>query len=75
MLKLVGVLAAVMSSLPGAPAGGEPRPPIHLVAEPVPQGIRIQVIGASAAEYEASFSLEVSSEGNRSVHHGSATLA
>jgi hypothetical protein len=38
------------------------------------QGIRIQVIGSADANYEASFVLEVASEGNRSLHHGTVAL-
>jgi hypothetical protein len=52
----------------------EAVPPVRFVAEPVAQGIRIQVIAAGDAGYEAAFELEVASEGNRSLHRGSVVL-
>ncbi len=61
------------STWPGSERN-EPRPPIHLSTESLPHGVRVQVIGAASATYEASFHLEVTSEGNRSVHRGSARL-
>jgi hypothetical protein len=72
MFKLLGALAAMTSSMSGAagPAGG----PIHLVAEPAGEGVRVRVVGSSEAPYAATFSLEVSSAGNRSLHRGSANL-
>lgn len=60
-----GLLAAVTAA----------EPPIRLVAETVPQGVRIQVVGAANADLAAAFTLEVDGDGNRSVHHGSARLA
>ena len=73
MLKLLGAMAAMMSSVGGVAEGGAMEP-IHVVAEPMAQGIRLQVIGASSGAYEASFSLEVTGGGNRSLHRGSAKL-
>ncbi len=74
MFKLLGVLAAMMSSVSGN-AGQEAGPaPIHLVAEPAGDGVRVKVVGASKAAYSASFSLEVTSDGNRSLHRGSVDL-
>lgn len=56
MFKLLGVLAAMMSSVSGN-AGQEAGPaPIHLVAEPAGDGVRVKVVGASKAAYSASFS-------------------
>lgn len=75
MLKLAGVLAAMTSSTSGASGQSEAPPPVNLVAEPAGEGVRVQVVAASRDPYAASFSLEVTSGGNRSVHHGSATLA
>jgi hypothetical protein len=51
------------------------RAPIFMAAEPVPGGIRIQVIGASDVEYEAAFTLETECGGNRTVHRGVASLS
>lgn len=74
MFKLLGVLAAMMSTVSGN-AGQEAGPaPIHLVAEPAGDGVRVRVVGASKAAYSASFSLEVTSDGNRSLHRGSVDL-
>ena len=72
MLKIIGAIAAMMTSA----AGAEPNPPgpIYLVAEPAEQGVRVKVLGSPTGSYEAVFSLEVTSNGNRSVHHGSARL-
>jgi hypothetical protein len=71
MFKLLGILAAMI-----APIGSraESQHPVRMVAEPVQQGIRIQVIGSADANFEASFVLEVASEGNRSLHHGTVAL-
>jgi hypothetical protein len=71
MLNLLGVFAAMVTS---APAGGGAAAPIRLVAEPAGDGVRFSVLGSSTADYQASFALEVHSEGNRSVHRGSARL-
>ena len=49
--------------------------PIRILAEPVATGVRVLVVGASDVGYDATFSLEVSSGGNHSFHHGSATLS
>jgi hypothetical protein len=73
MFKLVGALAAMMTSLSGG-AGEGARGPIHLVAEPAGEGVRVRVVGSSEAPYAAAFSLEVTSGGNRSLHRGSASL-
>lgn len=54
--------------------GSEGAAPIYLTAEPVEGGMRVQVIGAAAADVEASFLLEVSSPSGRSQHRGSASL-
>lgn len=71
MVKLFGILAAMIAS-PAPPDVA--APPVRFVAESVDQGIRIQVIGAGETGYEASFELEVTSEGNRSLHRGSVVL-
>jgi len=73
MAKIMGILPALMASIAAQPAE-EGRQPIHLRAESVAEGIRIQVIGTSRVDYDASFSLEVTSGGNRTLHHGSARL-
>lgn len=65
MVMVTALLAAMIAA----------EPPIRLLAEPVPQGVRIQVVGAADADMAASFTLEVDGDGNRSVHHGSARLA
>jgi hypothetical protein len=72
MLNLLGVLAAMVTSVP-AGLGEEPVP-IRLAAEPAGDGVRLTVLGASTAEYRATFAVEVQSEGNRSLHRGSARL-
>ena len=74
MFKLVGVLAAMMASVSGVAGAEGSRGPIHLVAEPAGEGVRVRVVGASEAPYAATFSLEVVSGGNRSIHRGSANL-
>jgi hypothetical protein len=71
MLKLLGVLAA-MTSITGGEATG--AAPIYLVAEPADEGVRFRVVGAPQSDLDASFSLEVSGGGNRSVHRSSASL-
>ena len=66
MLKFVGILAAMISPAPSA-AGGAAEgaaAPIHLVAEPVGEGVRIRVVGSSDAPFEASYSLEAESGAN-----------
>ncbi len=75
MLKVLGALAAMISSLSGqaGPSGG--REPIRIIAEPADGGVRVRVVGSASAPYAASFSLEVTSRANRSVHRGSANLA
>lgn len=74
MFKLFGVLAAMMSSVSGNVGQERESVPIQLVAEPAGDGVRLRVVGASQAAYFASFALEVTSEGNRSLHKGSANL-
>jgi hypothetical protein len=71
MIKLLGILAAMIA--PTAP-GAESERPVRMVAESVTQGIRIQVVASADANYEASFVLEVASDGNRSTHKGSVAL-
>lgn len=72
-LKLSGAAAAMMAS--AGTLGDEPaNAPIYLVTESVQEGLRVRVMGASGARLEASFSLEVTGNGNRSLHRGSATL-
>lgn len=73
MFTFQGVLAA-MASLVAGEGGQGAAAPINLIAEPVGESVRIQVVGASDRPYEASFSLEVEGGGNRSRHRGSATL-
>lgn len=73
MFNFLGGLAAMIVSAAGSPAQA-PSTPIRVVAEPVAEGLRIRVIGASVAEYDADFVLEVTSGGNRSLHRGSARL-
>ncbi len=75
MLKLLGALAGMMSSVSGTAGQGRAREPIQLVAEPAGEGVRVRVIGSSDAPYAANFDLEVSSGGNRSTHKGSVTLS
>lgn len=72
MFKILGAFAAMMSSVGATPAAQ--TAPIYLVAEPAEEGVRVKVLGASPSHYEAVFSLEVSSNGNRSLHRGSARL-
>jgi len=75
MLKLIGaVLTMIASSAGGAGGAGDKAAPITLTTSPVEGGIRFQVIGAPNATYQASFLLEVNSEGNQSRHQGSAAL-
>jgi hypothetical protein len=69
----MGVFAAMMSPVP-AEAGAAGSTPIYLVAEPLPEGVRIKVMGASERDYEATFSLEVMGGGNQSRHRSSARL-
>ena len=64
-----------MLASPGGSTGHDGAVPIYLTAEPAGEGVRLQVIGAASHAYDASFLLEVTSgEGNRSNHHGSASL-
>ena len=77
--KLFGTIGstAIMASALGAQLPA-PRPPIYIVAEPSGPGVRIKVVGASDREFEAHYSLEVSSNnggGNtRSVQSGDVRL-
>jgi hypothetical protein len=71
MIKLLGILAAMIA--PTAPGAGSEQP-LRMVAESVSLGIRIQVIGSADANCEASFTLEVSSDGNHSIHKGTVAL-
>jgi hypothetical protein len=48
--------------------------PLQLVVEAFQEGVRVSVVGISAAEVRASFKLQVFSNGNQSVHEGSANL-
>lgn len=73
MFNFHGVLAA-MASLVAGGSGQSASAPIYLTAEPVGESVRIQVVGSSDADYEATFSLEVDGGGNQSRHRGSATL-
>jgi hypothetical protein len=73
MFKLLGAMAAMITSAAGG-ASEAPASPIYLVAEAAEQGVRVTVVGASAADLDASFTLEVVGNGNRSRHSGSATL-
>lgn len=63
---------ALLTGLAAMIASGEQ--PIRLAAEPVPEGVRVQVIGAAGQDIVASFALEVDGGGNRTVHRGSARL-
>lgn len=74
MLKLLGALAAMTSSFSGSQGQEGAVQPIHLVAQPVGGGVQVSVVGSSKQAYAASFSLEVTSGGNRSVHSGSVSL-
>lgn len=71
--KAFGIFAAMIPGATGA-SGMEGRPSILMVTTPVADGIRVQVIGTSDVNYEASFTLETESGGNRSVHRGSASF-
>lgn len=75
MLKLLGALAGMMSSLSSNAPQDRARQPIQLVAEPVDEGVRVRVVGSSHSPYAASFVLEVNGGGNRSVHNGSVNLS
>jgi hypothetical protein len=48
--------------------------PIYLVATPAAEGVCVRVLASSPEDYEASFTLTVTGNGNRSVHRASATL-
>ncbi len=74
LFKLLSALAA-MIALPNAKTTEGARQPIYLVVEPAGSDLRFRVMGASKAEFEASFSLEVTGGGNQSRHLGSAKLA
>ncbi len=70
-LALGAVLASAAPTLPQAA-------PVRLVSEPSGNGVRLRVVGASAAPYSGRFRLTVASEaggaGNRSVQSGTANL-
>ncbi|HEY9579063.1 MAG TPA: curli-like amyloid fiber formation chaperone CsgH [Rhizorhapis sp.] len=71
------VAAALASSVGGASAPASAAP-IQLVAEPVGDGVRLQVVGDAASAVEARYSLEVTSDAaagkNRSTQRGTARL-
>src|SRR3546814_16104031 len=71
------VAAALASSVGGASAPASAAP-IQLVAEPVGDGVRLQVVGDAASAVEARYSLDVTSDTaavkNRSTHRGPARL-
>lgn len=74
MFNLLGTLAALMSSVVGGAGQQVDRHPIQLEIEGAGAGVRVRVVGSSETAYAATFSLEVISGGNRSLHRGSATL-
>jgi uncharacterized protein YfaS (alpha-2-macroglobulin family) len=78
MLNLLGAMAAMMSWTPSGGQDDGVLQPINMVVEPIGDGIRVRVVGASGTDYEAVYSLEVTSDvaggGNRSSHRGSANL-
>ena len=70
---------AIASLALAAPGDGIAAPgPLHLVTEPVAGGIRVRVVGHSAAPCAARFSLEVANRAgggtSRSVQRGVARL-
>lgn len=71
MSAWLGALAVMTSA---STSGGAVSQPIELVIKSVDQGIRVQVVGATDTAYEATFLLEVTSDGNRSIHQGSANI-
>ncbi len=71
-----GLIAAALAS--GSGGAGSAAAPVHLVTEPVANGVRITVVGKSASAVDATYALEVSSNpaagGNRSTQRGSVRL-
>lgn len=67
----VGAGMASSSNANARPAGYEP---LQLVVEAFQEGVRVSVVGASAARARATFTLHVVSNGNRSLHRGSAYI-
>lgn len=74
MMTIAAIIAAAaVGSLQGAAA----EAPIRLIAEPAGEGVRISVVGASAREFEGTYTLETRSaqaRGNRSVNRSGAHL-
>jgi hypothetical protein len=74
MLRVLEIATAmILAQVNGGGQSGNSAP-IFLSAEPEGGLLRVKVIGAPSVDYEASFSLEVTSNGNHSVHRGSASL-
>jgi hypothetical protein len=76
-------VSQVILALAAALAAGTPDPapsgaPVRLIAESVGTGVRLRVVGNSAAACEARYELAVSGDtirgGNRSIQRGTARL-
>ena len=69
-------LAILAAAAPASGAAG--AAPIHLVAEKVGEGVRLQVLGAAREPFEGSYALEVTTDAaagkNRSTQRGTARL-
>ncbi len=73
---LLAALTPAAAASPTAASPVEKTTPIALIAEEVPTGVVLRVVGDSAEPVDAAYSLEVAnaSGGNRSVQSGRARL-
>ncbi len=61
-------LPALLQILAAALAGHSPsdKAPIHLVCTPLPNAVRVQLVGTNERAYEADYELEVTTDGSQS---------
>jgi hypothetical protein len=73
MINILGLAAVMFSALSAGNDGSEGRP-IYLVTQPTAAGVKVEVVGAVTADYQATFTLEVCAAGNQSTHRSSVHL-
>ena len=75
-MPLFSLLQIVAATIAGAALPGDA--PIRLVCTPLPDAVRVQIIGSADRSYEADYELEVNTDpsagGNRSLNRGHVRL-